>query len=194
MRGTTNFVSELFSSFFEGRWEMEIPKEQAQAGDSIAWEKGGAVAGILGFVLSLFDSSYRKRKWKAWHTGYIVKILPDGEVVTSQAIGSGVHTVTYSSIDDLAECKFYRWLSGPNQDRIEDYTGAHEREKYDVIGYLWDALGNFSMYVFHYTFRVVDNQKFCWEHVSEFNRYMGREIQPECEPCNIARMMNILEG
>ncbi len=173
---------------------MEIPLNEARAGDSIAWEKGGAVANVLGAILSLFDSSYRKRKWKAWHVGYIVKILDTGEVISSQAIASGVHTVTYQSIDDLSECKFYRWLSNIDQDRIEDYTETHEREKYDFIGYVWNAIGNFSMYVLKYPFRVVDNAKFCWEHLSEFNRYMGREIQQECEPCNIAKMMNVLEA
>ncbi len=171
----------------------EVSKDDIKAGDSIVWKGGGAVFAVLSWMLWVFDRSWRKRTWKPWHTGFVVKVFPEGEIVTSQAIGTGIHTLTYETAQEMGDCRIYRWLTGPDQDKIEEYARDHEREHYDYIGYVWDAFGNLSMYILHYPFRVVDNAKFCWEHASEFNRWMGREVQPEDEPCNIARMMNAWE-
>ena len=172
----------------------EVSLNDMRVGDSIAWKGGGMVFHVLSLLLFVFDASWRRRKWKPWHTGFVVKVLAEGEIVTSQAIGSGIHTLTYESAEAMGDCRFFRWLTNPDQERVEEYAQGHEREHYDYIGYLWNAVGNLSMYLLKYPFRVVDNAKFCWEHASEFDRWMGREVQPEAEPCNIARMMNAWEG
>jgi hypothetical protein len=168
----------------------EIPLTELRSGDCIAWKGGSIPFHPLSEVLALFDLSWRTRVWHPWHVGYVVQVQ-DSEIVTQQAIGTGVHTITYGSAAELGDCKAYRWLKDPfpMAKQIEDFAEAHEREGYDFVGYLWNALGNLDMYLRHHPFRVVDDRYFCWELVSEFARAMGREIQREAEACNIEKMM-----
>ena len=173
---------------------MKITAKQAKAGDSMAFPlSNNIVEVILSGILSIFDSTWRRRREKPWHMGLIIKVLDEGEVVTMQAIASGVHFVTYNSIDDLSECKFYRWLDAIDEDKLHAWAAKHERRRYDVAGYLWTALGAISMFALKYPFKVVDRNMFCWEVVAEAYRYLGRECQPEEEPVLISRMINALE-
>jgi hypothetical protein len=193
---------------------MEIPLVEARAGDSIVWQHTYGIELVLAPLLALFDRSWRKRLagrdcawWKLWymwrywkrrwpwHTGYIDRILPGGEVVTSQAVAKGVAAITYDSIEVLGDCTIYRWLQDPDLQRIEQYTEDHEGEHYDfIIGYLSSIFGGTCMFVLRRPFRIVDKPKTCWENVSQMNRYCGREIQPEEESVLISRMINAWEG
>lgn len=167
------------------------------------------ISGVTGIiiVLLLWLRARATHPPSPWHVGYVVAVsgppgpvfdpeaLKLGEIVTQQAIGTGVHTITYPSADELGDCRAYRWLKDPfpMAKQIADFAEAHEREGYDFIGYLWNALGNLDMYLRHHPFRVVDDRYFCWELASEFCRAMGREIQREAEPCNISKMIDALE-
>jgi hypothetical protein len=192
----------------------EVTLNEARAGDSIAWQHGGYIELVLAPFLALFDRSWRKRLagrdcewwqiwylwgfWKRpwpWHTGYIVKILDSGEVVTSQAVAKGVEPITYPSINDLGDCKIYRWLKDPDSEKIDQYTSDHEGDPYDFFwGYFSSIVGGICMFALHRPFRIVDVAKMCWENVSQMNRYCGREIQREEEPVLISRMVNAWEG
>jgi len=174
---------------------MRIKPEEAKAGDAILWKGQGLVFQVLSFLLGLIDfkSGWLKRDWKPWHTGYIVRILPDDDIVTSQAVARGVEVVTYPSINDMGDCRIYRWLEEPDQEKIDKYTDEHNDESYDVLAYLWVFLGGISMIYFHHPFRVVNGLKMCWENLAEFCRYMGKEIQPEQEPPLLSRIVAKLE-
>ncbi len=171
---------------------MRIEARDARAGDAITWKGRGIVYQVLSRVLAVIDC---KTHWDryCWHTGYIVRVLADGKVVTSQAVQRGVESITYSSINDMGECRIYRWLDNPPQEHIDEYTMMHNGEPYDALDYLWVFLGAISMICFHHPFRMVNGWKMCWENLSEFCRYMGKELQPEDEPCLISRIVKQLE-
>ena len=172
---------------------MRIKPEDAIAGDAITWKGNGIVFEVLSRMLAVIDN---KSHWDryCWHTGYIVRLLPDGEVVTSQAVAKGVEAVTYPSVTDMGECRIYRWLDNPDQERIDEYTAKHNGESYDALVYIWVFLGGISMIYFRHPFRVTNRLKMCWENLSEFCRYMGKELQPEEEPCLLTRVVARLEA
>jgi len=171
---------------------MRIELKDAKAGDAITWKGQGPVYQVLSRLLALLDWKSHWSRW-AWHTGYIVRILPDGEVVTSQAVARGVEVVTYPSINEMGDCRIYRWLEEPDQEKIDKYTDEHNDESYDYLAYLWVFLGGISMIYFRHPFRVVNGLKQCHENLSEFYRYMGKEIQPEEEPPLLSRIVARLE-
>ena len=172
---------------------MRIDPKDAKAGDAICWKGQGWAFQIMSRLLDIFEKDWRRRDWKPWHTGYIVRILPDGEVVTSQAVAKGVEAVTYPSVSEIGECRIYRWLDSPDQNEIDKYTEEHNGELYDILDYLWVFLGVISTAWFHHPFRMVNEWKMCWENLSEFYRYMDKELQPEDEPCLISRIISKLE-
>jgi hypothetical protein len=173
---------------------MQIDPKDIRIGDDITWKGSGFFPyRVLSTLLWLVDRQSHWDKW-SWHTGYIIEITPAGEVVTSQALAGGVQTVTYESVDAMGECRFYRWLPQPvDQTRLLDYSNKNNSEPYDVLDYLWVFLGAISMIYFHHPFRMVNGWKMCWENVSEKDRYLGKELQPEDEPCLISRMVTRLE-
>ena len=175
---------------------MEIVNhKEARTGDAILWPKKGQVANTLSLILGWYDpKTWKPRKWKPWHVGFIVKILPEGEVVTSQAVGNGVHSLVYDSIDDLAECKIYRWLKDPDQEKTDKYAEDHEGDPYDKLDYIWVLLGALSEKFLHWPFRIVNKAQMCWENLSHYARDMGDELQPEEEPCLINKIILKLES
>ena len=172
---------------------MLIRPEEARAGDNITWKGKGFAFEILSRPLAWIDW---KTHWdrKDWHTGYIVRMFMDGEVVTSQAVAGGVEAVTYPNVYSMGECRIYRWLDNPDQARIDEYTEKHNGEPYDVLDYVWVFAGALSMILFRHPFRMVNGWKMCWENMSEFDRYMGKELQNESEPCLISRIVKSLKG
>ena len=167
---------------------------EVKAGYNILWKGKGPVFTILSLLLGLTDSTWRKRKWKPWHVGYVVTVLEDGWVVTSQAVANGIEAISYPSAEDLGDCRVYPWLDNPDQAKIETYTEEHLGWPYDVWGYLWVILGALSEKFLHRPFRIVDKAKMCWENLSECDRFMGKELQPEEEPCLISKMITTLES
>ena len=61
-------------------------------GANIVWKGEGFLFGILSPLLGLLDASWRARPWKGWHTGYVVKVLDTGEIVTNRS-GRGSYGV-----------------------------------------------------------------------------------------------------
>ena len=118
---------------------------EVKAGYNILWKGKGPVFTVLSFLLGLTDSTWRKRKWKPWHAGYIVTVLDDGWIVTSQAVANGIEAISYPSVDDLGDCRVYQWLESPDQAKIEAYTEEHLGWPYDALDYLWVILGALSV-------------------------------------------------
>lgn len=169
-------------------------------GDNIIWKRRGIrltdpetwIEEVLSRGIVLFlDRSWDR--W-GWHSGYVVDVLPSGEIVSSQAIASGVHYVTYTSQEDMGECRIYRWLGRRDGEKIARYAAEHDGEPYDVLNYLWVIIAALSAKYLRWPFRVVDRAKMCWENLAEFDRFMGKELQPEEEPCLISSIVRALEG
>lgn len=161
---------------------MRIQPHQAKVGDDILWKGSGLIYHLLSPILWLCDLESHFDMW-GWHTGYIVKIRFNGEVVTSQAIASGVQEVTYPNLNKMGKCRIYRWLKNVDEEKLQAYSKAHIGTPYDPYVYFWTILGAI------FKLRICDRKLMCWENVSEKNRYMGRELQPEDEPCLLSRMV-----
>lgn len=164
-----------------------------QAGDNVLWKGQGFIFNILSFILGLMFPEWRKRKWKPWHVGYVVKVYADGMIVVCEAIAKGIEYVTYSSIWDMGDYRIYYWLDNPNPNKIKKYASQHIGLPYDSLAYVWTILGGLSMKLFKHPFRIVNKPKMCWENLCEFDRFMGKQLQPAHEPCLINRMIEILE-
>jgi hypothetical protein len=101
----------------------------------------------------------------------------------------GVQTVTYPDVESMGDCKIYHWLDLPNQDKIDEYALKHNGEPYDWAIYFWVIVTN----IFGIHINIINKKKMCWENTSEFDRFMGHEIQPQCDPPLISTMINALE-
>ena len=103
---------------------MEVPKTEIRAGDAILWKGGGPVDGSFSFILGLFFPDWRKRKWKPWHTGFVIRVLDDGEIVTFQAVAKGVHAITYPDAAAMGDCKIYAGWIIPTRRRSTNMCGT----------------------------------------------------------------------
>ena len=160
-------------------------------GDIILWKGEGFFSGCLGLAIKAFIDPWWDR-W-AWHVGYIVEVYASGEIVTSQAIANGIQPVTYDDISFMGNVRIYRWLPNASSHLVKEYASSHYDLPYDGLVYLWTMPGALSMRYFNHPFRIVNKPKMCWENVSEMTRYMGKELQPEHEPCLISRIQRALE-
>ena len=173
---------------------MEVPLTEIRPGDAILWKGGGPVDGSFSFILGLFFPDWAKRNWKPWHTGFVIRVLESGEIVTFQAVAKGVHAITYPNAEAMGDCKTYRWLDNPDQAQIDRYVRDNDGRPYDFLGYLWTVGGSISMVWFNHPYRLSSWMFFCWENLSNFMCYMGKELQPGYEPCLLSKIINALEA
>jgi hypothetical protein len=163
-------------------------------GDNILWRGDGNFFKLLSGILALKDKSWRARTWRPWHTGFVIKVLDTGEIVTFQAVNlkEGVCSVTYSSIEDMGDCRIYNWLDAEDlhQDHIENYVTEWNGNPYDVMAYFWVVI----TVIFNWHFSISNKRLMCWENLSNFDRFMGKELQPCYEEPLLSKMMSKLEG
>jgi len=124
--------------------------------------------------------------------GFVVKTYASGEIVTSQAIEGGIHTVTYSSVEDMGDCRFYNWLDDTS--KVQKYAEAHEGDPYDKWAYVWTILAFGIEKIFHWAFRIVNKAYHCWENMAGMDRYCGKELQPNEEFPMVNKIMKVLES
>jgi hypothetical protein len=160
-------------------------------GSSILWKQNGWLAKVLSTVLAWKDKSWRARVWRAWHTGFIIKVLDTGEIVTFQAVNlkQGTCVITYDSVADMGDCIVYDWLEYPNTDFIESYVAQCNGMPYDGLAYFWVIV----TVLFGWHWQVSDKRLMCWENLINFCAYMGKPLQPFWEEPIISKMMNVLE-
>jgi len=165
---------------------------EIKPGANILWKGGGNFTALLSGILALKDKSWRARTWRPWHTGFVVKVLDTGEIITFQAVNlsEGVCAVTYATPEDMGDCKLYNWLGNPDQKAIDRYVDEWNGNPYDVLAYFWVII----TVLFNWHFSISDKRLMCWENLSNFDRYMSKEIQPSWEEPLISKMMNALEG
>jgi hypothetical protein len=61
---------------------------------------------------------------------------------------------------------------------------------YDVLAYFWVII----TVLFGWHWSISDKRLMCWENLSDFDRYMGKEMQPCWDEPLISKMMNALEN
>lgn len=164
--------------------------EDIKTGTNIIWKGGGFWFKLLSGALCLFDSGWRKREWKGWHMGFVVKAYGK-EIVTSQAIERGIHTVTYASVADMGNCRFYDWLDDTS--KVQEYAADHEGDPYDKLAYVWTILAFGIEKIFHWKFRIVNRAYHCWENMCGMDRYCGKPLQPNEEFPMVNKIMRKLE-
>jgi hypothetical protein len=167
--------------------------ETVKAGDVIIWKMpdDDDLAHILSFALCLKDRSWRARKWKGWHMGYVVTILDDGSIVTSQAVNvqEGVRSVTYGARADMGECHIYTRLINPDLEHIKSYAAWTDGAPYSISAYFWVIF----TYLFNFKIAFYDRGMMCWDNVSRFCRVMGSELEPVFQEPLISNILNELE-
>jgi hypothetical protein len=162
-----------------------------QPGNNILWKGNGWFTYLLSGILALKDKSWKARNWRPWHTGFVVKVLDTGEIVTFQAVNlqEGVCAITYASLEDMGDCRIYHWLDNPNQDAIDRYVEEWNGVPYDVLAYFWVII----TVLFNWNFSISDKKLMCWENLSNFDRCLEKELQPVWDEPLISKMMNKLE-
>jgi hypothetical protein len=166
-----------------------------KAGDNIVWklpDKGDMLASILSKILSFKDKSWRSRSWKGWHTGFVVKVLDTGEIVTFQAVNlfEGVCAVTYASEADMGDCKIYHWLDDADEAKIEQYIQEFNGMPYDLLAYFWVTI----TVLFNWHWSISTKRLMCWQNLTNFDRFMGKELQPCFDEPLISKMMTSLDA
>ena len=165
---------------------------EIKPGANILWKGGGNFTALLSGILAWKDKTWRARTWRPWHTGFVVKILDSGEIVTFQAVNikEGVCAVTYSSVEDMGDCRVYPWFDNPDHAEIERFVEVRNGMPYDVLAYFWVII----TVLFGWHWSISDKSLMCWENLSDFDRYMGKEMQPCWDEPLISKMMNALEN
>lgn len=162
-----------------------------KTGSAIVWKKTGSLATVLSFILALKDPSWKARKWKGWHTGFIVKIMDTGEIVTFEAVNAeeGTRLVTYPNLASLGECVIYDWLDNADQAKVDNYVEDCSGMPYDSLAYVWVIITT----LFNKDWSVHDKKLMCWENLANFFGYMGKQLEKLWKEPLISRMMNTLD-
>lgn len=160
-------------------------------GDNIVFKGVGSLYTVLSAILCLKDKTWKARTWKGWHTGYVVEVLPDGSIVTSQAVNmkEGVCAVTYDSIADMGDCRIYHWLTALDQERISKYANDMNGAPYNPWAYPLTVI----TYLLNIQADLIVRAKTCWQNVADFNISMGRPMQPIDRFPMISNMMTAWE-
>ena len=177
--------------------EIIALKQTPSAGDAILWKGDGWFFWCLSFLLMLKDSTWRARwfakdRWLPWHTGFVIRILDTGEIVTFQAVNLevGVCAVTYATKEDMGDCRTYHWLDSIDVGAMNRYVDTWNGRPYDILAYPEVA---FTI-LFNWHFVINDDKLMCWENLCNFMRCMGKELNPLWQVPLISRIMNKLEG
>jgi len=123
---------------------------------------------------------YRTDAWRWWNS-YI------------SGCGQRVHAITYDNVEAMGECKFYHWLDNPDPVKIDKYVLQNEGGR--MISWLsLDDLRLDQYGMVQPPYRLSSWMFFCWENLSNFMCFMGKELQPSYEPCLLSKIMNALEA
>jgi len=154
----------------------KIPIEEVRAGDIILCDKSGPVAGVISFLISLFDSQWRSLRRKPWHVRLVVSGYGRTAIVL-EALGPGVEEKPIDSIP-LDKQQAYRWFNEPiNANFLKQWVEDHLGKPYDINAYFWTAFQYLVRHIFNRRIpRMLDNRYHCVELVMEFCEDAGKPM------------------
>lgn len=165
--------------FVINRNSEEKPSPVLKPGDIIIFKRNvnSRVSRVLSWALQLLENGWDR--W-GWHTGYISEVLPDGTIITVEAlIGEGVKTVTYPSLEALGDVRAYRWIDQLSLDALETFTKKHIGRQYDMVCYFWTIIQRILLkFSNHLIPRKMNDKYTCWELVCAMARAMEKPLQP----------------
>ena len=173
----------------------ERPLLKLQPGDILVFKRNARdqISRIFSWLLQRFERGWDR--W-GWHTGYVSDVSPDGTITTAEAaIGKGVQTVVYPTLESLGEVRVYRWLDGLSLDALEAFTQEHLGRRYHLACYFWTSLQRILLRLSDRLVPRKLNDKYtCWELVCAMARAMERPLQPIDRYPLIADMVKTLES
>ena len=141
-------------------------------GDIIVFRGEGFLFRVLSGILCLFDSEWRRRDFKGWHTAFISRFW-DAHPIICEALAGGV---TENFLDTDREFKVYSWFDYPVD--THDFVDSHLGKKYDVAQYFFTSLQYLIRHFFNRRIpRLLDDSYTCWELLAEFARDNGKPFQ-----------------
>ena len=150
---------------------------ETEIGDIVLFEGQGVVFRTLSALLSIFDSYWRKLRWKPWHLAVVCEGGLNGYWVL-ESTGKGV-VFSFMDYKALKECRIYRWLDDePEPRKVNEFINNYIGCNYDVACYLFTMLQYLILHFFNHPIpRLLDNRFTCWELAFQFCREMGKPIQ-----------------
>lgn len=155
---------------------MEV--EQIKIGDIICWRGKGLTFRILSTTLSFFDPTWRKRKWKPWHTAFIYGQDKENDWLICEATVPCVRTMPLSILEQIygKNYKVYPWFDQPfTNGQLESFVKEHLGCQYDVGIYFLTIAQELVAHWYHISIpRLLNSSYSCWELVEEFCDFFGK--------------------
>ncbi len=144
----------------------------------ICWEGDGLLFRILSPILSIFEPTWRKRKFKPWHMTWVYGQYSDGDWKVIEATFPRVRTMALSVLKQIygKNYKNYHWFNLElNKDSAEQFVRSREGAKYDGMVYAWTILQYIVAKYFHKEIpRFLNDSYDCWELVEEICDCFGK--------------------
>jgi len=165
-----------------------------KSGNIVAFKGTSNTFKVLSFLLSIFDSDWRKLKWKPWHLGIAWHKTSGGWWVLA-AGEDGVGLKFYFS-RELEEVRWYDWLEKPlTQKKLDKFLKGHIGKKYDIATYFWTSLAVIFRHFWNRPIpKLLDDRFSCWELVQEFAEEMGKPIVSKYDVIIIVDIIKALKG
>jgi hypothetical protein len=157
--------------------KYEIPVTEVRPGDILLCDGSGFIFSVLSFLISIFDSGWRKLKRKPWHCRLVVSGYGRAAIVL-EALAGGVVEKTIDSIP-LSKQRAYRWFKEPiNMDFLSTWVDAHLGKPYDVMAYFSTAAQYLLRAIWNRRIpRLLDDRYTCQELIMEFCEDAGKPMQ-----------------
>ncbi len=159
---------------------FEVPNtEPLRRGDLVLFRGQGFLFSVLGFLVGLFDSAWRKYSPKPWHCAVVVKTV-ENEPPLYYISEAWYPKVRERQFDPTTEkCTIYRWLdTEPSYTEVDRFLGITEGCSYDVMIYFITALTYLVRHLYNKTIpRLLDDRFSCWEYLADFTFFSGKPLQ-----------------
>jgi hypothetical protein len=154
----------------------EIPLAEVRPGDILLCAGSGFIFSVLSFLISIFDSDWRKLKRKPWHCRLVVSGYGRTAIVL-EALAGGVVEKPIDAIP-LEKQRAFRWFNEPiNADFLSKWVDAHLGKPYDVMAYFSTAAQYLLRAIWNRRIpRLLDDRYTCQELIMELAEDAGKPM------------------
>ena len=147
-------------------------------GKIIVWKGAGPLFHVLSALISVFEPTWRARKWKPWHMSFVCACDPALGWMVSEATWPRVRNMPLNSLIQIygGDFQVIDWFRKPlEQPPVDDFVRDRLGSKYDVMVYPLTIAQYFVYRWFKISLpRLLDGSYDCWEYVEEFCECMGK--------------------
>ena len=148
-----------------------------KTGDIVFFKGQGLMFRVLSTLLCLFDSYWRKLKWKPWHTAIAFQFAPEGWYIL-EARAEGV-ILKYYEDDWLKEhTRAYTWLdTHPTKEQMQKLLDEYIGKPYDIAIYFWTSLAIILRHFWNHPIpKLFDDRWDCWELDAQGMSDLGKPV------------------